>query len=217
MDEAGVAETELNSPVRNDTPGESTRAPEPGIALCLSGGGYRAMLFHLGSLWRLNEFGLLPKLARISSVSGGSITAGLLGLKWQRLSFNASGVATNLETEVVQPIRNLADHTIDLPSFVYGLLLPGSVAEWVAAAYRIHLFGNATLQDLPSDPPRFVINATSMQSGVLVRFMKPAIRDYKVGELLSPNLKLATAVAASKRIKARISSRHVGKIPTFDA
>jgi NTE family protein len=29
------------------------------------------MLFHLGALWRLDEFGYLPKLARVSSVSGG--------------------------------------------------------------------------------------------------------------------------------------------------
>lgn len=29
--------------------------PEEGIALSLSGGGYRAMLFHAGALWRLNE------------------------------------------------------------------------------------------------------------------------------------------------------------------
>ena len=61
--------------------------PEEGIALCLSGGGYRAMLFHLGALWRLNEAGLLPKIKRISSVSGGSIVAGLLGLLWKQLDF----------------------------------------------------------------------------------------------------------------------------------
>src|SRR5208282_640505 len=66
------------------TPPTTTAAApllEPGTALCLSGGGYRAMLFHLGSLWRLNEAGLLRKLNRISSVSGGSITAGMLGLQ----------------------------------------------------------------------------------------------------------------------------------------
>ena len=34
---------------------------EDTLALCLSGGGYRAMLFHLGSLWKLNEWGYLPK------------------------------------------------------------------------------------------------------------------------------------------------------------
>ncbi len=32
-----------------------------GIALCLSGGGYRAMLFHAGAIWRLIELGLLRK------------------------------------------------------------------------------------------------------------------------------------------------------------
>src|SRR5262249_61574641 len=52
------------------------RPPEPGMALCLSGGGYRAMIFHVGVLWRLNEAGLLGSLKRVSSVSGGSITAG---------------------------------------------------------------------------------------------------------------------------------------------
>jgi len=30
-----------------------------GLGLCLSGGGYRAALFHLGGLRRLNELGLL--------------------------------------------------------------------------------------------------------------------------------------------------------------
>ena len=58
--------------------------PEPGTGLCLSGGGYRAMVFHLGALWRLYDAGLLRGLNRISSVSGGSITSGLLALKWKR-------------------------------------------------------------------------------------------------------------------------------------
>ena len=40
----------------------------------------RAALFHLGSLWRLNELGWLKRLAEITSVSGGSITAAYLGL-----------------------------------------------------------------------------------------------------------------------------------------
>jgi NTE family protein len=69
---------ERNQPVHivaTGSPHDDPRHPEEGIALCLSGGGYRAMLFHLGALWRLNELGYLPTLARISSVSGGSITA----------------------------------------------------------------------------------------------------------------------------------------------
>ena len=32
---------------------------EAGIALALSGGGFRAVLFHVGVLWRLNQLGVL--------------------------------------------------------------------------------------------------------------------------------------------------------------
>ena len=71
------------------------------------------------------------------------------------------------------------------------------VDDKVAHAYRRHLFGNATLQDLPDDPPRFVINATNVQSGALWRFSKPYMRDYKVGQVLKPRVPLAAAVAAS--------------------
>jgi NTE family protein len=174
----------------------SDSKPEAGMALCLSGGGYRAMVFHLGSLWRLNELGYLSRLDRISSVSGGSITAGLLGLKWNRLQF-VGGIAQRLGPEVIDPIRAFAHETVDVGSVLKGFFLPGSISEKVAGAYRKHLFGNATLQDLPDDPPRFVINSTNVQTGSLWRFSKPYMRDYQVGEVKSPTVSLATAVAAS--------------------
>jgi NTE family protein len=174
----------------------SERVPEAGIALCLSGGGYRAMVFHLGVIWRLNEFGYLQRLDRISSVSGGSITAAMLGLKWGRLRF-ANGTAHGLVEEVIDPIRTFAHETIDVGSILEGIFLPGSISDKVAEAYRKHLFGDATLQDLPDDPPRFVINATNVQTGVLWRFSKPYMRDYLVGEVKNPTVSLAVAVAAS--------------------
>src|SRR6266566_7386366 len=64
----------------------ATFLPEPGtkrrgIALCLSGGGFRAALFHLGALRRLNELGILSKIDTITSVSGGSITAAHLATR----------------------------------------------------------------------------------------------------------------------------------------
>ncbi len=170
--------------------------PEEGIALCLSGGGYRAMVFHLGVLWRLNELGYLSRLQRISSVSGGSITAAMLGLKWGRLAFS-NGIAGRLVKEVVDPIRAFAHQTVDVSSVLQGIFLPGTISEKVAKAYRKHLFGDATLQDLPDDPPRFVINATNVQTGVLWRFSKPYMRDYQVGEVKNPTVSLAAAVAAS--------------------
>ena len=187
-------------PVRTLPTDPPLSEPSPGMALCLSGGGYRAMLFHLGTLWRLNELGLMKGLKRISSVSGGSITAGVLGLAWKNLNFNAGGNATNFEQLVVSPIRSLAGVTIDAGSIITGILLPRkSIADEIASSYRKHLFGSATLQDLPSDAdgPRFVINATNVQTKVLWRFSKPFMGDYRVGLIRNPTVELAVAVSAS--------------------
>lgn len=178
--------------------------PEEGIALALSGGGYRAMLFHVGALLRMNEAGLLPRLKRISSVSGGSITAGVLGLNWKKLDFQAgtghAGIAKNLKETLVEPIRKIASETLDSWSIGLGVLTPGmTIGDFVARSYRRLLFGDATLQDLPDDAegPRFVINATSVQTGVLVRFSRPFAADYLVGLIPQPRISLAMAVAAS--------------------
>jgi len=186
-------------PVR-EIPGDEARGPRPGIGLCLSGGGYRAMVFHLGALWRLNEVGMLKTIARISSVSGGSITAGMLGLQWKKLNFNAQGTASNLIDLVINPVLALANHTLDVISIAEGIVNPfKSIADEIADAYRNHLYGHATLQELPSDNegPRFVINATNVQSKVLWRFSKPYMGDYRVGLIKNPTLQLAVAVGAS--------------------
>jgi NTE family protein len=187
-------------PIRYISDDEKAAPPKPGMALCLSGGGYRAMLYHLGAIWRLNEAGLLKGLKRVSSVSGGSITAAMLGLKWKNLNFNQNNVAANLFDEVIKPVMGLADHTLDVFSIGGGILNPfKSIADEIADGYRSHLYGHATLQDLPSDDqgPRFVLNATNVQTKVLWRFSKPYMGDYRVGLIRNPTLELAVAVGAS--------------------
>jgi NTE family protein len=170
--------------------------PEDGTALCLSGGGYRAMLFHVGALWALNDHGWLPRLDRISSVSGGSITAGVLGFNWPTLGFDADGRATRFVATVVEPVRALARKTIDVQSVLGGIFGRGSIADRVSRTYDRELFRGATLQNLP-DKPRFVINATNVQSTALFRFSRPYIWDYRVGRIDQPDVLLANAVAAS--------------------
>lgn len=186
---------DLSSPVR-EIPGDSAeRTLDPAPALCLSGGGYRAMVFHAGVVWRLHEAGLLHGLGRISSVSGGSITAAVLALAWKELTAPGADRAT-LERAFVAPLRRLAGETIDADSIALGVLLPGRVSDRIAARYDEHLFHGATLQDLP-DTPRFVINATNVQSGALWRFTKRYMGDWRVGILDRPTVPLAQAVAAS--------------------
>ena len=154
------------SPVETIPTDPADRPPQPGTALCLPGGDYRAMLF-LGALWRLNDAGYLPKLERVSSVSGGSITAGVLGSAWSGLAFQERRVARqHFEQLIVQPIRCLASTTIDKGAVLRGLLGKGTAGDRVANSYREHLFGDRTPQDLP-DRPRFVINAANVQWGAL--------------------------------------------------
>lgn len=185
------------SPVRR-IPTDTAAEPTTGSGLCLSGGGYRAMLFHVGALIRLNQAGLLRGLDRISSVSGGSILAGKLGLEWDDLTWE-DGVAADLGAKVVAPIRELARHTIDVSSALEGKALPfADAGDRLAGAYREHLFGDATLADLPDAPgPRFVICATNLESGALFRFTRDAVADWRVGRVRAPRIALADAVAAS--------------------
>lgn len=209
--------SELLSPVEAIPKPESL--DENGVALCLSGGGYRAMVFHLGGLWRLNEAAYLPKLTRVSSVSGGSITAAVLGRSWTRLAFDAAGVGTNFVSGVVDPVRALANHTIDEGAILSGLFTPGSIADKVTDAYRKHLFGNSTLQDLPTigPGPHFVINASNVQTGALWRFSREYMADYKVGLIRNPTIELAVAVAASSAFPPVLSPLRLDIDPTtFD-
>ena len=187
---------------------EASGAPQQGVGIGVSGGGYRAMLFHLGAFLRLFEVGKLQTMQRISSVSGGSITVAKIGLEWPRLHTRDDFMA-----HVVAPIRHVASTTIDIPAVLWGLILPGGVGRQVAKRYRRYLFGDATLQDLPDDV-RFVINATDLQSGKLWRFSKPYMRDYTVGRVDAPRIALADAVAASSAfppvlapVRLRLSKR----------
>lgn len=184
-----------------------TSSLTPGTALAMSGGGFRATLFHLGSLWRLNEHGLLPNLKIITSVSGGSITSGYLGFRWNTLQFDASGRAVNFDTVIVRPLREFCSGNYDIWASLLGSLPFVSGGDVVASRYRKKLFGDATLQDLPdeSTAPRFIIYATSLQTGVSVRFSKTFLRDYKVGKIANPTIPLAQAVAASSAFPPMLS------------
>jgi predicted acylesterase/phospholipase RssA len=68
------------------------------IGLALSGGGFRASLYHLGLVRFLRDAGILSHVTHITSVSGGSILAAHLVLNWDRYNgapseFEAASVA----------------------------------------------------------------------------------------------------------------------------
>ena len=181
------------APNASDGPGNRR---DPKLAVCLSGGGYRAMLYHLGALRRLNEFGLLAVADRFSSVSGGSITAAVLAREWGALGFDQDGRAQGFES-VERILFDLAGKTIDWQSGVIGIVPGTTGAAQLAHRYRRFLFGAATLQDVPADRPRFVFNTTNMATGNLFRWSGSYGADHAVGRIDRPALGLAEVVAAS--------------------
>jgi NTE family protein len=175
-------------------PAQPTDRTKP--ALAISGGGFRATLFHVGTLIRLNELNLLARLERISSVSGGSIAAGMLATAWPSLGF-VDGRATRLDQLVVEPLRAFCARNVDKLAIFKGGALPGKSIGDVLADIYDDLFAGLTLDQLP-EKPQFVFKATNLQTGRLFRFSKRRLADYRIGEIPFPQgIRLAIAVAAS--------------------
>ena len=68
------------------------------ITLCLSGGGFRATIFHLGVIDYLSQAGQLSNVRSVYGVSGGAITAAHLAHNW------ASYLDPNLFTTAAVPL-----------------------------------------------------------------------------------------------------------------
>ena len=74
------------------------------IGLCLSGGGFRASLFHLGVHRYLAEAGQLSNVSAISTVSGGSIIGAFLATRWDGIR-EAGYSPDGFMREVYDPFR----------------------------------------------------------------------------------------------------------------
>jgi NTE family protein len=172
-----------------------------GIGLCLSGGGFRATLFHLGALRRLNELGLIGQLRTVTSVSGGSIAAAHLATVLARRPEPPSGPIPDWETLVARPLRAYTAHDRRTGPIATRLLpwnwfRTSAGVEALARGYARHLTRLA-LRDLPVRP-NFVFCATDMAYGVNWTFERGRMGDWQVG-YTSPRVgwPLARAVAAS--------------------
>ena len=170
---------------------EKRRSPDPVWSIGLSGGGYRAMLFHTGALWRLHETGLLARIGIFSSVSGGSIANGWLALTWAALM--APGA--KFRDVFVPGIRDMANTTVDVWAVLAGIWT-GTIPQRVAAAYDRVLFKGTKLAQIPA-APLFVYDSSNLQTGALWRFTREYMGDYKIGYVDKPDLPLSVAVGAS--------------------
>ena len=171
-----------------------------GLALCVSGGGYRATLFHLGAARRLHELGVLGRLDTISSVSGGSIFAGTLADLAIRSGWQDGLRVEDFEAEVAGPVRRLTKQDLRTMPFLahvaYNWLLPDPRARHLVALCNRHV-SNRPLRDLP-DRPRFVFCATDLTFGVNWESSKERTGSFQAGYLKDGgDWPIGRAVAAS--------------------
>ena len=200
--------------------------PRKGIGLCLSGGGYRAMLFHLGVVWRLAELGYLGSdsrsgkhgelgsLQRVSSVSGGSITAGVLGLAWNQLDVDAPGVSERFREHVAMPIQAFAsklDRNDTLRARRHRL--QHGQQAYRADVPQAAVSATPLCRTCPATPD-FVYNATNLQSGALWSFSKRAARDWRVGRIDEPGGLAGQGRRCIVCLSAVSLARHVSSIAT---
>jgi len=172
----------------------SARKIENSVGLSLSGGGFRATLFHLGAIRRLNEFGVLPRLTTISSVSGGSILNGFLASRLRDPL--ANGVA-DFQSSVADPIRQFC--FLDIRRWLaLEAVIPGTHnSSGLAKQYDEHLTKGKLLKDIPEAPVQ-VFCSTDLAYGVNWIFKKQECGDWQAGFQKTPaDWLVATAVAAS--------------------
>ncbi len=164
-----------------------------GIGLCLSGGGYRATLFHLGAVRRLHELGILtrPDFRTISSVSGGSITNAHLAVTHP---WPAPGGAW--EQKVAEPLRAFTEKNIRTLPFLKSFL-PGITAiDGLVPEYDKFLHSR-TLASIPT-AVNFVFCATDLSFGTNFEFRQNSMGDWQLGHMQTPrDWPLAKAVTAS--------------------
>ncbi len=176
--------------------GPLPKSRRSGVGLSLSGGGFRAALFHLGALRRLNELGVLQQLDSISSVSGGSIISAFLACN---LQFPLTGPVPDWEERISKPFRTFCAQNLRRKPILEGLLPWKQNSEVLAEQYDSNLTKGKKLSELPSPKPLFIFCGTDLLYGVNWIFTQPKSGDYQAG-YVSPTpaeWKLSTAVAVS--------------------
>lgn len=147
----------------------------------MSGGGFRASLFHLGVLKRLHELEILEKATHISAVSGGAVTAALYvdlkcrkgaGFTFQQLEESLlKGVKKNPRTRWLVVTLAMRLTLRLLPLYVW-VFLEKSLRDRFSfdRFFRDEFFGTRKLTDLAGNGcavpiPRLILNTTSLELG----------------------------------------------------
>ena len=171
------------------------------IGLALSGGGFRATIYHLGVLARLAEQNRLEEVTFLSTVSGGSLCAGLVyaqsNFRWPTSQHFIDAVAPKaralLTTQDLERslIWRVVTSLVSAP-----LKFLETRADDLSALLQKQWGITKTMSELP-DHPRWMINTTCYETGKNWRFERSRMGDYVFGYSADPPVPLSDALAAS--------------------
>ena len=164
--------------LKRDSDQTAPESPHVHIGLALSGGGFRASIFHLGVIRRLEELGIMKDVAVISAVSGGSIIAAYyvcqMEQRLRRLSHSEQhdrNARISLFEEIAQDFLKALDHNLRsraiiftpyyhpwlfIKTLVSRPFRTGARAELIQAEYDRWFYDGNTLDELPSVTPERV-------------------------------------------------------------
>ena len=196
------------------------------IGLALSGGGSRAVAFHLGVLRALHDRGVLDRVEVMSSVSGGSIIAAMWayssdsfaafdarvtamlrrGLTWRiaratvltpRAALHAASLIGAVSTSVLRLGKRSVERLLSKSVDDR----PPSFRRTVSLTSALQrvlatLIGDATVAQ-PSKDVHVVINACDLRTGTAFRFGSVESGSSRYGRLVDNNVAVAAAAAIS--------------------
>lgn len=171
------------------------------LGLALSGGGYRAAVYHIGTFRALKKMGLLKKLNVISSNSGGSITAGAYSLYHNDFEKFENTIKKGVKREIVWQAAILLIIVLggiftarywvpfDWPPIVFSsinlITIAGlfflqfklfPISRFIEFKYNQIFFHRKKLKDLSPDF-KTTINSTNVETGRIFYFSKESMTD----------------------------------------
>jgi len=154
------------------------------IGLALSGGGFRATVYHLGLVRFLFDAGILQNVTHITAVSGGSIFAAHLCLNWERYAGSAEefdAAAMELLAFIQLDVRNRILRRFPLALPLRALRRAAGLSNrkltrtgLLEYHYERYLYGDTSLFQLPENP-RLHILATNLSEGRLCSFNRDGL------------------------------------------
>src|SRR5947207_9542832 len=159
------------------------------IGLALSGGGFRATLFHLGLVVAFRQLGRLKEVGVVSCVSGGSIIGAHLVLDWHRYISLDEAIFAQAARELV------AITTADVRGQIIRRL-PLPRHRRFQHCLDQFLYSNALLTAVEGDEkPILVLNVTDLKHGTAAAFVGGAF----LPDVRKPELDDGTSTAIDCR------------------